>query len=98
MLFVDSLHTFAQCDAELRRHADSVRKLLVFHDTITFGSIGAAGETGKHSWIYTPGESVPQQHLGIRPAIDNLMIRDHSWKIVGHHTESHGLLVLERTR
>ena len=43
LLFIDSLHTFAQVAAELNRHADSVRRWLVFHDTITFGSIGAEG-------------------------------------------------------
>lgn len=96
LLFVDSLHTYAQCRAELERHGDTVRKLLVFHDSVTFGSIGADGESGCQLWRYTPQASVPRQYLGIRPAIDELMIRDPSWGIRAHHTDSHGLLVLER--
>lgn len=98
LLFIDSLHTFGQCDAELRRHADAVGRWLVFHDTVTFGSIGADGETGRHLWLYHahPGQPVPTWALGIRPAIDALMIRDASWRIVAHYTDSHGLLVLER--
>lgn len=96
LLFVDSLHTFAQVDAELRRHAEAVRRYLVFHDTITFGSVGADGETGQHCWQYRPGVPMPPEALGIRPAIDALLIRDRSWQIAAHYTDSHGLLVLER--
>jgi len=96
MLFVDSLHTFAQVRAELV-HADQVTRRLVFHDVTTFGEVGAQGETGRQSWIYVAGRgSCPDAHLGIRPAIDELMIRDPSWRIVERHTDSHGLLVLER--
>lgn len=96
LLFIDSLHTFAQVGTELRRHADAVQRTLVFHDTITFGSVGAHGETGRHLWTYTPGVMMPPEALGIRPAIDALMIRDPSWRIHAHYTDSHGLLVLER--
>jgi len=96
LLFVDSLHTYDQVHAELTRHADAVRRWLVFHDHLTFGSIGANGETGKHLWTYQPGQSVPMNALGIRPAIDNLMIRDRSWAVRSSYTDSHGLLVLER--
>lgn len=96
LLFIDSLHTYEQCAAELVRHANAVERWLIFHDTITFGSIGAQGESGQWRWIYTPGQPVPHEALGIRPAIDQLMIRDPSWRIHAHYTNSHGLLVLER--
>ena len=96
LLFVDASHTFASVEAELIAHADKVRGRLVFHDTITFGSVGADGETGRQLWLYGLGQSVPLQYLGIRPAIDNLMIRDPSWQIESHDPRSHGLLVLRR--
>lgn len=97
LLFLDSLHTFAQVDAELRRHADRVRQMLVFHDVTTFGEVGAVGETGKQAWTYrVGGGSVPLAHQGIRPAIDALMIRDRSWQIAARYVDGHGLLVLER--
>jgi len=85
LLFVDACHTFDHVDAELRAHADLVRQYLVFHDSITFGSVGANGELG----LPAPGV------LGIRPAIDLLMIRDPRWRIQAHHLDSHGLLVLQ---
>jgi methyltransferase family protein len=97
LLFVDADHSYASVRAELERHASRVRRWLIFHDTITFGSVAASGETGRHSWVQqTPGQSVPLEHLGIRPAIDELMIRDDSWRIYMHYTDSHGLLVLRR--
>lgn len=96
LLLVDANHTYASVAAELTRHAHRVRRYLVFHDTITFGSIGADAETGAHLWTYVRGQSVPHAALGVRPAIDELMIRDPSWYIAAHYTESHGLLVLER--
>jgi len=96
LLFIDSLHTFDQVHAELE-HAGKVRRTLVFHDTVTFGSIGAHGETGDHLWQYKRGQSVPLQALGIRPAIDDLMVRCPEWRIAAHYVDSHGLLVLCRT-
>lgn len=96
LLLVDSLHTYAQVKAELARHAASVRRYLIFHDTITFGSIGANGETGHWIWRQEPGVAVTLPHLGIRPAIDELMMADRSWRIAAHYVDSHGLLVLKR--
>jgi len=96
LLFIDAQHDYSHVKAELDAHADRVRRYLVFHDTITFGSIGARGESGEQLWTYQTGQSVPTAALGIRPAIDELMIRDASWRIVAHYTDSHGLLVLER--
>lgn len=96
LLLIDSLHTYAQVKAELEVHARKVSRYLVFHDSITFGSIGAHGETGAHLWTQQPGQSVPLEALGIRPAVDELMIRDPSWRIVASYSDSHGLLVLER--
>lgn len=96
LLLVDSLHTYAQVQAELLAHADRARHWLVFHDVSTFGEIGADGETGRPLWAYTVGQSVPPAAYGIRPAIDALMMRDPSWYIAARYTDSHGLLVLER--
>jgi hypothetical protein len=96
LLFIDSQHDYEQCAAELEAHADKVRHFLAFHDTITFGSVGAAGESGEHKWQYKRGQSCPAEALGIRPAIDELMVRDPSWRIMRHYPDSHGLLILRR--
>jgi hypothetical protein len=45
LLFIDSRHTYDQCKKELR-FAPLVKKYLVFHDTVTFGTVGEDGEVG----------------------------------------------------
>lgn len=96
LCFIDSQHDFETMQAELDAHADKVSRYIVAHDVGTFGEIGANGETGTHKWQYVRGQSVPLDCLGIRPALDMLMIRDPSWRIVARYCDSHGLLVLER--
>jgi len=44
LLFIDTLHTFAQLLAELRRHSGKVGKWIVIHDTKTFGEKGQDGK------------------------------------------------------
>lgn len=98
LLFLDSRHTYAHLSAELLRHADAVSRWLIFHDTMTFGSIGADGESGCPGFQLTRGVQIPRAHYGIRLAIDELQMRDPTWRLAAHHPESHGLLVLCRTR
>jgi hypothetical protein len=96
ILFVDSLHTYEQCRAELEAHGDKAKRFLIFHDHMTFGTVGADGETGRHKWTYVPGKgSVPLDCLGIRQAIDEFMAANLCWRIAASYPDSHGLLVLE---
>lgn len=85
LLFIDTLHTFAQLKAELARHADPlekrVRKFLVFHDTWTFGEQGEDG-------------SKP----GLRAAI-RWFQRNHAfplWELIEDRHNNNGLVVLKR--
>ena len=98
LLFIDSLHTYEQCRGELLRHGAHVQKWLIFHDTITFGSWAADGDTGHHLWKHEHRSGSPSVHkLGIRPAIDHFMIENpDAWHIHEHDIRSHGLLVLKR--
>lgn len=43
LLFIDTLHTYAQLKKELLRHGNKAKKYLAFHDTVTFGHIGEDG-------------------------------------------------------
>jgi len=43
MLFIDTLHTYAQLKIELERHGSKAKKWLVFHDTVSFGERGEDG-------------------------------------------------------
>lgn len=87
LLFIDTLHTAKQLQAELERHADPmedrVKKYLVFHDTVSFGMKGEDG-------------SEP----GLRAAI-RWFQRCHSfpiWELVDDRQNNNGLVVLRNLR
>lgn len=40
LLFIDTVHTDVQLAIELARHADSVRKWIILHDTVTYSLVG----------------------------------------------------------
>jgi len=97
LIFFDSLHTYRQLSKELYRFGDESLKWLVFHDTITFSTKGANGESGEY--LPQPEDRScfdPETH-GIRLAIDEFMAARPMWKIERHTPEGHGLLTLVRS-
>ena len=46
LLFIDSRHTFAHCQAELAHNGSLVGRWIIFHDTTTFGEKGEDSGTG----------------------------------------------------
>lgn len=52
VLFIDTLHTYQQLYAELLRHAEKVRSLILLHDTVAFGQVGEDGGEGLVKAIY----------------------------------------------
>lgn len=46
LLFIDTLHTYAQLSAELARHSPQVLDYIVMHDTTMFGDAGEDGGRG----------------------------------------------------
>lgn len=96
LLFIDSLHTFAQMRAELFAHGNKALRYIVCHDVGTFGEVDAVGETGAQAWKYVQGQSVPLNVCGIRPAIDEFQIENPHWRVAARYVDSHGLLVLKR--
>jgi len=91
LLCIDGYHTYSQVKAELDRFADRVTHTLVFHDTM---SCGTQGDGIANKAIHK--SEMMDDKLGIRLAIDELMIRDPSWRIASHDPEASGLLVLRR--
>jgi len=46
LLFIDTLHNYAQLKEELRLHANKVRKYLIFHDIVSYGYSGESDDKG----------------------------------------------------
>lgn len=84
LLFIDTLHNYAQLKKELAIHAPQVRKYLLFHDTTTFGYVDEI-----------PDETNPNGIAGLWPAIQEL-IDQGEWKLVERFENCNGLTVLER--
>jgi len=80
LLLIDSAHCYDQLIAELSLHHSSVRKWIVLHDTVAYGTYGEAG---------------PPQ-LGITPAIEEFLARHPEWVKLEEFTHNNGLLILER--
>jgi len=80
MLFIDTLHNYAQMKKELELHGNKARKYLAFHDTF---SNKLRGETA--------GEG-----QGIWPAIEEFMKDFPEWTITEHLDVNNGLTVLIR--
>ncbi len=86
MLFIDTLHTARQLQAELIRHADplrggKIRKYLAFHDTQTFGMKGEDG-------------SEPGLRMAIR-----IFQKEHAfplWELAEDRLNNNGLVILKR--
>lgn len=81
-LFIDSLHTYEQLWAELKRHSGCVRTFLAFHDTMTFGKVGEDGSTpGLRKAIY---DLQHESNIG--------------WTVLEDRENNNGLTVLGRLR
>lgn len=60
LLFIDTLHTYDQLQAELEKHSSFVRNYIVLHDTETFGTVGElAGTRGLWPAV--------EEFLGVHP-------------------------------
>lgn len=80
LLFIDTLHTYEQLKIELKLHANSALKYIVFHDTYTFGLTG----------------ELPNDRRGLLTAILEFLSENSNWKIKIHKINNNGLTVLER--
>lgn len=51
LLFIDTIHTYAQLDKELAMHADNVGQYIIMHDTYTDNYHDSPGSSGMNMWI-----------------------------------------------
>jgi hypothetical protein len=84
LLFVDSEHNYPHIKKELDMHGNVPSKFLVFHDTVTFGTVGYM-----YPKIRVPG-------MGILRAIDEFVTANKHWVAQTHYLDHNGMLVLAR--
>lgn len=82
LLFIDSLHDYAQVKQELALHGHKAKKYLIFHDTIERAS---SDETKSDNPIQ-----------GIVPAINEYMALHPEWELAEHFDHQYGLSIYRR--
>lgn len=85
LLFIDTLHTYAQLMSELITHAAKVNKYIIMHDTSTFGQ----------------RDELPNSHPrenGLKTAINDFLsfTAGKDWHVEKNFTHNNGLTILSR--
>lgn len=91
-MLIDSFHSYQHLKNELAKHADKIKKYLIFHDTFSYKDRNEAG-----FWL-TPEElaNADNTNKGIWPAIEEFLQDNPQWSIAEHLTNNNGLTILKR--
>ena len=82
LLFIDTLHNYAQLKKELELHASKVSKYIIFHDTTSFENVG-------ESYSGNP-------EGGIWPAIEEFLQLNPQWTLKERFTNNNGLTIIKK--
>lgn len=86
LLFIDTAHTATQCERELAKHSNKVRKFIGFHDYFTFFEVGETAYNNSDIWC----------GRGLRYAIEPFLANNPQWTIAFKTDINNGLLILQR--
>ena len=94
LLFIDTLHTYAQLRGELAKHADRVRKngVIILHDTVTYGH----QDEPMYSHASPLARPTYAGKAGLLMAIDEFIDTNNKWRIELIRQNNNGLTVLRR--
>jgi hypothetical protein len=101
MLFIDTLHVYAQLKRELAAHHFFVRRYIVLHDTTVDEWAGEVVRTGSNATLLAQQTGYPEDELtrGLWPAVAEFLAEHSSdWELAARYTNNNGLTVLERVR
>jgi hypothetical protein len=93
-LFIDTEHNYLQLKIELTLHANKVKKYIIFHDTVLF-----ANEDSNSYGLYhnlneiEPGDNIKK---GLKPAIDEFLLKNKNWVICEHFENNNGLTIIKK--
>ena len=92
LLFLDTLHRYAQLRAELERHHHKVSKYMILHDTETF----AFRDEGQEQQDASENTVIPPKR-GLWLAVNEFLAEHPEWIISERFVNNNGLTVLKRT-
>lgn len=102
MLFIDSWHHYYQLRKELKLHSNKVKKYIVFHDTVSCGSVGedwkswGNGSQIQYEKLCKDLDTDQIDNIGINSAIFEFLSENSQWIVKKHYKNNNGLTILER--
>ena len=94
LLFIDTFHTYNQLTAELNKHARKVKKYIVLHDTVTYGTRDESPYDNAEVSTYLDG--LQRSREGLWMALEDFLEGNVDWKLDIHYENNNGLTVLKR--
>lgn len=102
MLFIDTWHVYGHLKRELLKHAKSVRKWILLHDTEIDGVLGESIRTNKNIDKQSEESGIPIHEIrkGLNAAIEEFIIQGDAngnrWKIKKRFRNCNGLTILQK--
>jgi hypothetical protein len=100
MLFIDTMHHYAQLMKELEKHHSRVKKYIVMHNTEVDS---VYGEVVRMCYYYNVkqmqekfGYSVKDMCKGLKPAIDDFVAKHPEWRVEKVFKNNNGMTILSR--
>lgn len=95
LLFIDTLHTYAQLRSELEMHHMKVRKYIVLHDTHTYG-ISDMKYNGKISEKIKSINAQYENKHGLIGAVNDFISAHKEWQVLKVFHNNNGLTILKK--
>jgi hypothetical protein len=95
LLFIDTLHIYAQLRYELEKFCPQVRKYIIMHDTTSYDYSNCLSYQGDYSEYPT---DISRTKRGLWPAIEDFLESHPEWRILKRYSNNNGLTVLVRNQ
>lgn len=95
LLFIDSLHTYAQLTYELEKFSPQVKKYIAMHDTSApWGDIDE-----NYSGDYSEYPAfIDRNKRGLWPAVQDFLNNHPEWKLHARYFNNHGFTILKKVK
>jgi ornithine carbamoyltransferase len=90
LLFIDTWHSYKQLKSELELHASKVRKYIIVHDTVLFGTQDELNSYDAFGWFNG------FEQKGLMPALNEFLEGNEEWTTHEVFTNNNGLIILKR--
>lgn len=94
LLFIDTYHTYNQLTKELNKHNSKVKKYIVLHDTVTYGTTDE--KPYEYGVVSEDLKGLQRAREGLWVALEDFLAASPDWRIKEHYENNNGLTVLEK--